>query len=1417
MMVAGGSGAREPKKSRIRVMPGAPAFSSHSSFVDAYAALSPAARLVAQAYGVVAPHGMGVGRTTRVLSGAGVALLDRRLTERDVRQANEELIQAGIALRPGPANVGICASSRWATVLAIHAHRDGRIRNILDAFSATRPKSGVDHYVFHTAFRCCVIVGDFDRLDAMLDGDDWSTDEWGFLAESPAVDLLETLPPRHIDPALSGCLRQVIHHASPPEPVIAACGRLSSHLELHAADIAYIRILQGRFDDAVAVFAGLPDNAANTKAAHSGFASTRALVAMLRGDNGTAREEIDTAIAAEKAGTRKRNVFPEHATFALALLALIRLDTPESHALLRQLLRTAERRYLSRETEVAFATDAMRVQAGLGIYARHAEIPCYTALLDGFRNCWLGTNSRATADWLDQIEAYRRHAAANGFKWVAAECASVLHRLIELRGEDLVGTHDPRPLLDELGARTLAVLVDPLPSWERSLKDLEQLAYRARNEGRDNRSNSIAVEKRLVWDVRIHYDHVYLNPREQRRTKTGAWSKGRRVALKRLSEEAASMEYLREEDLAAAAAVTVHRSWGGVDYVLGIRGLYALAGHPHVFNDSGEPVDVFRREPELRVDESDEGRLVVTVDPHGWDTEGEYGITLASENRIEVTRFSVDHRRLFDVIPPEGLEFPADGKSRLLEAVSALVSQVRVQSDAGAVAGAVEVQADPEPWIRLEPFEAGLSVAILVEPIAGSGIGFEPGQGGTTVFASRDGEHVQAQRDLAQEKTALTRLVERCPRLAARPTEYTPLMLPEPHECLELLEQLDTAEARCKWPKGEPFKIVARHSTPSLSLTVKPAEQWLQTSGKLVVDSDRVLDLKRLFALLEANPRSRFLELASGEFIALTAAFRRQLDDLASLSAPAAKGAVRLHSLAASSLDELFEEAEVAGDDDWEQMRADLDASRTFEPELPSTLQAELRPYQLDGYRWLARLSRWGAGACLADDMGLGKTVQALSVLLERAPGGPALVVAPTSVVANWVDESRRFTPTLNVKVYTGSVASRAPLLDDPAAFDLYLTTYGLLQNDIEALAGVGWHSVVLDEAQAIKNPLTKRARAARQLTAGFRVVTTGTPVQNNLMDLHSLFSFLNPGLLGSREKFRINFGEPVERDDDEEARNRLRRIIAPFMLRRLKTEVLDDLPERTEITLHVTLSSEEAALYEVLRQRAVEQLEAAREGNPDAGEGERFQLFAHLTRLRLACCNPKLVVDSPATAPQSSKLETFAETLAELLENRHKVLVFSQFVMQLKLVEDYLNREGISYQYLDGATSAKARSERIAAFQAGQGDVFLISLKAGGTGLNLTAADYVIHLDPWWNPAVEDQASDRAHRIGQTRPVTIYRLVTEGTIEEQIVDIHHRKRDLADRLLEGADAAGRLSTEELLDLLRQPVRDVDSVEARWP
>jgi SNF2 family DNA or RNA helicase len=463
---------------------------------------------------------------------------------------------------------------------------------------------------------------------------------------------------------------------------------------------------------------------------------------------------------------------------------------------------------------------------------------------------------------------------------------------------------------------------------------------------------------------------------------------------------------------------------------------------------------------------------------------------------------------------------------------------------------------------------------------------------------------------------------------------------------------------------------------------------------------------------------------------------------------------------------------------------------------LPPTLRAELRDYQVEGFVWLSRLARWGAGACLADDMGLGKTVQAIAVMLDRAEEGPCLVVAPTSVCPNWESETARFAPTL--RLHRLSAASdRAALIAGLGARDVLVCSYGLLHQAAEDLAGRSWQMVVLDEAQAIKNSETRRARAVQTLQAGFRLALTGTPVENYLDELWSLFSFVNPGVLGSREGFQKRFARPIERDKDPHARQALRALIRPFLLRRTKAVVLSELPPRTEQTLNVEMTETERAFYEALRQRSLERIAAL-----DTPKGQRkIQILAEITRLRRACCNPALI-DSAAEVP-SGKLDAFLALVDELIRNQHRALVFSQFVGHLELVRAALDKHGVRYEYLDGSTPSNERERRVAAFQAGGADLFLISLRAGGTGLNLTAADYVVHLDPWWNPAVEDQASDRAHRIGQERPVTIYRLIVRDSIEQRILRLHSDKRDLASALLDGSETAGRLSEEALLDLIR--------------
>jgi SNF2 family DNA or RNA helicase len=363
--------------------------------------------------------------------------------------------------------------------------------------------------------------------------------------------------------------------------------------------------------------------------------------------------------------------------------------------------------------------------------------------------------------------------------------------------------------------------------------------------------------------------------------------------------------------------------------------------------------------------------------------------------------------------------------------------------------------------------------------------------------------------------------------------------------------------------------------------------------------------------------------------------------------------------------------------------------------------------------------------------------------------------------------------------------------------FDVLITSYTLLQQEVDLLESVTWETIVLDEAQAIKNAGTKRSRAAMQLQGRFRLLTTGTPIENHLGELWNLFRFINPGLLGSFKQFNARFGIPIEKHHDRDARIKLKKIIRPFMLRRIKSQVLDELPPRTEVTLRVEMKPEEIQFYEALRQQALENIESSAEKS-----GRHLQILAEIMKLRRACCNPRLIV--PETEIPSTKMEVFSAVIEELLGSRHKALVFSQFTGHLALIREYLDENKISYKYLDGTTPARERQRQVESFQEGDGDLFLISLKAGGLGLNLTAADYVIHMDPWWNPAVEDQAADRAHRIGQKRPVTVYRLVTANTIEEKIVRLHQEKRDLANSLLEGTDVSTRISADELLELIRE-------------
>jgi|GEM_PF-315664 len=601
---------------------------------------------------------------------------------------------------------------------------------------------------------------------------------------------------------------------------------------------------------------------------------------------------------------------------------------------------------------------------------------------------------------------------------------------------------------------------------------------------------------------------------------------------------------------------------------------------------------------------------------------------------------------------------------------------------------------------------------------------------------------------------------------------------------------------------------------------------WFELRGEIAF-GDQSAQLGDILAAVRRG--QELVELGDGSRGMLPRAWVERLARLAELvpedgevDADAEGEGVRFLPSQALLLDSLMAGAtDVEVDTRFADLRQRLRTVHQVEPEeAPDGFRGELRGYQKDGLGWLTLLGELGLGGCLADDMGLGKTIQVLALIEKRrllsagdGPKRPSLVVAPRSLIYNWLDEARRFTPELTALDYTGT--GREALRERFAEHDLVITTYGTLRRDIEELSKIVFDYAILDEAQAIKNAESLTAKAARSLRAEHRLALTGTPVENHLGELGSLFEYLNPGMLGRSSALgdllapwaATSASKAIAPDADELAG--LARALGPFILRRTKEEVLPELPPKTEQTLFVTLGPAQRSLYEQLKAHFREQLTQRIE---EYGlNRSRMHVLEALLRLRQAACHPELLGaelelegddGNGAGGTGSAKLDTLFEQLDEVLDEGHKALVFSQFTKLLGLVRERLDERGVVYEYLDGQTrDRKARVERF------QGDpdcrLFLISLKAGGTGLNLTAADYVFLLDPWWNPAVEAQAVDRAHRIGQDRPVIAYRLIAKETVEEKILALQETKRDLADAVLSaGGSALTKLSAEDLELLL---------------
>ena len=620
---------------------------------------------------------------------------------------------------------------------------------------------------------------------------------------------------------------------------------------------------------------------------------------------------------------------------------------------------------------------------------------------------------------------------------------------------------------------------------------------------------------------------------------------------------------------------------------------------------------------------------------------------------------------------------------------------------------------------------------------------------------------------------------------------------------------------------SERLRVMTVRDAPGLSVTatVKSGLLDLEVGASGLSAHD-------LAAYLESYKRKqKFVRLSNGDIMRMGESAAALGDLAAGLELDPTALAAGVHDLPVYRVpfvDDLLKHAggvRLARNDAFREIVRDVDAFADADYPVPASLDDVLRGYQRAGFRWLQMLERLGFGGILADDMGLGKTLQVICHVLackEAAPRvppdgpnaaalgartavpiGPTLVVCPASLVYNWMAEVERFAPALDAVAVLGAKAQRRSVIDAAAEHDVLVTSYDLMRRDVEDYAGVRFARVVLDEAQYIKNPGTQVAKAARRLQARVRFACTGTPIENRLQELWSIFDFLMPGVLGTREAFTKAYGSGAE-NGEFTAASRLRALVSPFILRRLKRDVLRDLPEKTENVVYAHMTGEQDKLYRANQDRLALQISHEM---PDEFKRNKLQVLAELMKLRQICCDPALFYEGYTGG--SAKLDTCMELVANALDAGHKVLLFSQFTSMLDIISRRLRDEGVDHFMLTGSTSKEERARLVGRFQADAAPVFLISLKAGGVGLNLTAADVVIHFDPWWNLAAQNQATDRAHRIGQKNAVSVFKLICKGTVEEKILAMQESKRELVESVIGGTGTGSpALSREDVLMLL---------------
>ena len=948
-----------------------------------------------------------------------------------------------------------------------------------------------------------------------------------------------------------------------------------------------------------------------------------------------------------------------------------------------------------------------------------------------------------------------------------------------------LGKFEKKQLANNFGSKPVATFAKAKDPWELMLDRLiasEQQRSTTSDEG----------EHRVMYIIMSDGESVEL--REQNRLKDGRWGVGKLLPWNRFI--GGTEPFMDRTDQAVVADI---RFLGMNRLTVGVI-LPHLVGSDRVYTGEQTPyrrVSIEQQKPYVIVERKPEGGFHLQSNVEFKDLLSQTSVYHRVDS-MQYTFFPMsDHERavLSELLSVS--DFPPEAEEKLILLLPTLANVTDIHSDL--IPKEQELRTlEPQSTIliRLTPdptAQTMFDAYVIVRPLLGGQMALTPVQGERTIIDQNETSgRVRIERDFEGEARNLSLLLHFFQEHDIEVTESLGAHI----TTAQVLDVLAFVSAHpdmsgVEWPEGEKLRMRHAQQQSDWNISLTARGRWFEVEGDVRLDDNSLLTAQQLLQAIGAS-HGGYVQLQNGDYLWLSERLRQQLDALESVTT-IENNRPSIPALQTGLLGEIVNgEIDIRHDSEFLDMKTKIEEAEHTTPNVPEQLKATLRPYQKEGYQWISRLAMWGAGACLADDMGLGKTVQTIAFLLDRQEHGASIVVAPASVVPNWRNEINRFAPDLNVYVLSEYI-NRANIIEEATAGDVVIITYGLIVTLQEVITAKRWNIACLDEAHNIKNRGTKTSAACMKLQAANRLILTGTPVQNHLGELWNLFQFINPGLLGTYEQFNQKYIIPISNLQDNERQQQLQTLVAPFMLRRTKQAVVKELPEKTEITLNVELTDDEMAFYEVIRREAEQKFR-------EEGDQLTINALAELTRLRRTACSAELT-DSNWIAG-SSKVTAFMELVQAIVEGGHSVLVFSQFTSFLQIVARALKESHMPYLYLDGSIPIKQREQLVTDFQKGKSPVFLISLKAGGVGLNLTAANYVIHLDPWWNPAIEQQATDRAYRIGQTQAVTVYHLISHYTIEEKILRLHESKRALSDSILEGADQNYKLTAKEMLEML---------------